>query len=242
MRRSLKRIVKHRRKCSSSRSSSSSRTYRKKHSHSKRNRKQRGGKTKLEWYREMRKSYGDCDKSKESVRTALSILKLDDCEKFRKLLRIRDESIKSLSDVVCSYINKIEGTETAYMKPIMQEYGLYTPDSLTHWINFVKYMNRTVSQLGLQDLPRSSKTAQYADEWGPAPVEQVPGPQLPEGWTRSGPDHAPIYFTTNGHSQYEFPTMPALEFEQESAKRGRAGLPDVKQVSAYDRLMALNDD
>jgi hypothetical protein len=239
MRKSLKRIVNHRRK----RSSSSSRTYRKKHSHTKRNRKQRGGKTKLEWYREMRKSYGDCDKSKESVRTALSILKLDDCEKFRKLLRIRDEIIKSLSDVVCSDINKIEGTETAYMKPIMQEYGLYTPDSLTNWINFVKYMNRTVSQLALQDLPVVPKAKPSADEWGPAPVEQVPGPQLPEGWTRSGPDHAPIYFTTNGHSlRGEFPTMPAREFEQESAKRGRAGLPDDKQVSAYDRLMAFKDD
>ena len=186
----------------------------------------------------MRKSYGDCDKSKESVRTALSILKLDDCEKFRKLLRIRDKSIKSLSDVVCSDINKIEVTETAHMKLIMQEYGLYTPDSLTNWINFVKYMNRTVSQLGLQDLPVVPKAKPSADEWVPAPVD--PGPQLPEGWTRAGPDHAPIYFNLiTGHSQYEVPTMSAREFEQESAKRGLAGLPDVKQ-SAYDRLIAFN--
>jgi hypothetical protein len=43
----------------------------------------------------------------------------------------------------------------------------------------------------------------------PAHVQQ-PGPPLPEGWSRYGPDHAPFYtnnLTEKG--QNEFPTMPA---------------------------------
>jgi len=272
---SVKRNIKHRRKRSSSRSSSS-RTYRKKHSHSKRNRNQRGGKTKQEWYLELKKSYIDAclnPQKTPSVAIVKAFKQLDfdvndpsSCIKFRRLLRIRDESSKSLSDVVCSDINKIEGTETAYMEPLMKDNGLYTPDSFTNWINFVKHMNRAVSEFALQDLPKPSRaqsqSSAAADERRPAPVVDS-RPQLPEGWTQSGPDHAPIYFTTNGHSlRGEFPTMPAREFElakrlaqinddayvpppltqkdQESAKQSRASLPDVKEVSAYDRLMAFN--
>ena len=85
-----------------------------------------------------------------------------------------------------------------------------------------------------------------ADEWRPAPVVDS-RPQH----GHNGPDHKPIYFNSiNGHSQYEVPTMPAREFElapltqkdQESAKQSRASLPDVKEASAYDRLMAFNPD
>jgi hypothetical protein len=35
---------------------------------------------------------------------------------------------------------------------------------------------------------------------------------------------------------------PLTQKDQESAKRVRASLPDVKEVSAYDRLMAFNPD
>lgn len=43
----------------------------------------------------------------------------------------------------------------------------------------------------------------------PAYVQQ-PGPPLPEGWSRYGPDHA-LFYTNNltGKSQNDFPTMPA---------------------------------
>jgi hypothetical protein len=96
----------------------------------------------------------------------------------------------------------------------------------------------------------------------------VPGPQLPEGWMQSGPPERPIYFNRlTGKGQYEYPSMPSRELElaqrleqirdpdytppllterdQESAKRVGAWLPDIKkykEVSAYDRLMALNLD
>jgi hypothetical protein len=311
MRKSLKRIVKHRRKRSSS-SSSSSRTYRKKHSHSKRNRKQRGGKTKEELYIELRRLYtnGCLDHLNKQMPLNDEIVQAFEqlnfnvndpasCIKFKQLLRIRDESSKRLlySD---SDINNIERTETAHMIPIMQKYGLYTPDSLTNWINFVKYMNRRVTTLAsaqsaqptsmVHAVPVQAQDAlpvgwiqrtdddgrtYYVDHGGKStqwekPVlpagwsekidatsgrtyywsrfnksqwEKPTEEALPEGWKRSGPDHAPIYFNSiTGHSQYEVPTMSASAAAL--AKRLVPNLPAPiltgDQLAA--KLAALKDD
>ncbi len=242
---SVKRNIKHRRKRSSSRSSSS-RTYRKKHSHSKRNRKQRGGKTKEDAFRELKNLYYKCDLNSDAIKNAFEQLKFDvkdppaSCKKFRQLFRIRDENSNPdmiLSKVVCyADIDKIDKIEETTMKHLMLKHDLYTPDSFTNWINFVKHMNRAVSEFASQDLPEPSRaqsqSSAAADELRPAPVVDS-RPQLPAGWTRSGPDNAPIYFNSlNGHSQYEFPTMSAAS----------AAVTPVTPVSAYDRLMALKDD
>ena len=289
MRKSLKRIVKHRRKRSSS---SSSRTYRKKHSHTKRNRKQRGGKTKEEWCSILINFYStECDPSKESIKEAFNALQFknvqfENCDLLKKLLTKRDSADgPSLAKNVGSnlQLDDIINYERVVMTQILLQNNEFRPDwnglismdnKLANWLNFVRLIYKNMNNLVKQEptytskhnptpTPSKSQASAAADEWGPAPVEQVPGPQLPEGWTRSGPDHAPIYFNSiNGHSQYEFPTMPALEFElakrlaqinddnyepppltpedQESAKRVIAWLPD--PGSARDRLMALNDD
>ena len=281
---SVKRNIKHRR-------IRSSRTYRKKHSHSKRNRNQRGGKTKQEWCSILINFYStECDPSKESIKEAFNALqfknlKYENCDLLQRLLTQRDSAVgPSLAVIIGSNLSldDIIKYESDVMTQILLQNNEFRPywngliskdNKLANWLNFVRLIYRNVNKLVKQEptytskpnpTPTPSKSqASAADEWGPAPVEQVPGPQLPEGWTRSGPDHAPIYFTTNGHSlRGEFPTMPAREFElakrlaqinddnyeptpltkadQESAKRVRAWLPDVKQVSAYDRLMAFN--
>ena len=287
MRRSLKRIVKHRRKRSSS-SSSSSRTYRKKHSHTKRNRKQRGGKTKEEWCSILINFYStECDPSKESIKKAFNALQFTNCDLLKRLLTKRDSAEPSLAVIIGSNLSPddIIKHESDVMTQILLQNNEFRPDwnglismdnKLANWLNFVRLIYRNVNKLAKQEPTYTSKpkptptpsksqasAAAAADEWGPAPVEQVPGPQLPEGWTRSGPDYKPIYFNSiNGHSQYEVPTMPAREFElakrlaqinddnyeptpltqedQESAKQSGAWLPD--PGSAYDRLMAVNLD
>ena len=93
----------------------------------------------------------------------------------------------------------------------------------------------------------------------PAHVQQPePGPSLPEGWTRYGPDHAPFY-TNNltGKSQNEFPTMPAaleerlaqinnLDYisqklspeDNRHAKESGAYLPDIPIPLLKERLAA----
>ena len=296
MRRSLKRIVKHRRKCSSSRSSSSSRTYRKKHSHSKRNRKQRGGKTKEEWCSILINFYStECDPSKESIKEAFNALQFknvqfENCDLLKRLLTKRDSAVgPSLAVIIGSNLSPddIIKYESDVMTQILLQNNEFRPywngliskdNKLANWLNFVRLIYRNVNKLAKQEPTYTSKpkptptpsksqasaaaAAAAADEWGPAPVEQVPGPQLPEGWTRSGPDYNPIYFTTNGHSQYEVPTMsasaaalakrlaqinddnyeplPLTQKDQESAKQSGAWLPD--PGSEYDRLMAVNLD
>jgi hypothetical protein len=73
----------------------------------------------------------------------------------------------------------------------------------------------------------------------PAYVPQPePGPALPEGWTRYGPDHAPFY-TNNltGKSQNEFPTMPAaLEKRLAQIKNPDYNPPDLSQE---DKIRAI---
>jgi len=243
MRKSLKRIVKHRRKRSSS---SSSRTYRKKHSHTKRNRKQRGGQTDLKWCNELINFYStECNPSSDVVKAAFNALQFTNCVLLEKLLTQRDLAVgPSLANNVCSKreLNDIINYERTVMTPILLKNKGFSPDwsglidnKLARWLNFVRLIHNLVKEKPIYKpkptpTPSKSQSSAPADEWGPAPV-QVPGPQLPEGWNRSGPDYNPIYFNSiTGHSQYDVPTMPAREFEQESAKR------DVKQ-SAYDRLM-----
>ena len=71
----------------------------------------------------------------------------------------------------------------------------------------------------------------------PAYVQQQPGPPLPEGWSRYGPDHAPFY-TNNltGKSQNEFPTMPAaLEQRLAQIKNPDYNPPDLSQE---DKILA----
>lgn len=269
MRKSLKRIVKHRRKRSSS--SSSSRTYRKKHSHTKRNRKQRGGQTDLKWCNELINFYStECNPSSDVVKAAFNALqftnvKFENCDLLKKLLTKRDSADgPSLAKNVGSnlQLDDIINYERVVMTPILLQNDGFRPDwsglidnKLARWLNFVRLIHDLVKKKPIykpKPTPTPSKSqasAAAADEWVPAPV-QVPWPQLPEGWTRSGPDYNPIYFTTNGHSQYEFPTMPAREFElakrlaqinddnyeptpltqedQASAKLVTAWLPDVK--------------
>ncbi len=274
MRKSLKRIVKHRRK-----RSSSSRTYRKKHSHSKRNRKQRGGKTKEELCDELINFYSnECDPSTNLIKDAFKALefknvKFENCDLLKKLLTKRDSADgPSLAKNVGSnlQLDDIINYERVVMTPILLQNSEFRPywnglismdNKLANWLNFVRLIHTNMTILAKEKTEKptpkpnptptpskSQASAAAADEWGPAHVD--PGPQLPEGWTRSGPDYNPIYFTTNGHSQYEFPTMPAREFElakrlaqinddnyeptpltqedQASAKLVTAWLPDVK--------------
>lgn len=290
---SVKRNIKHRRKRSSSRSSSS-RTYRKKHSHSKRNRNQRGGKTKQEWCSILINFYStECDPSKESIKEAFNALqfknlKYENCDLLQRLLTQRDSAIgPSLAAIVGSNLSldDIIKHESGVMTQILLRNNEFRPhwnglistnNKLANWLNFVRLIYRNMNDLVKQEptykpkpkpnpTPTPSKSqssAAAADEWRPLEVQR---PQLPEGWTQSGPDNNPIYFNSiNGHSQYEFPTMsasaaalakrlaqinddnyeptPPTKADQESAKQVRASLPDVKEVSAYDRLMAFPDD
>ena len=227
MRKSLKRIVKHRRKRSSS---SSSRTYRKKHSHTKRNRKQRGGQTKEELYIVLRRLYtnGCLDHLNKQMPLNDEIVKAFEqlnfnvndpasCIKFKQLLRIRDESSIHLlySD---SDINKIEDIETLYMKPLMQKYELYTPDSLTNWINFVKYMNRRVTTLASA---QSAQSAQPTSMVHAVPVQAQDA--LPVGWIQMTYDDGRPYYVDHGgkSTQWEKPVLPAGWSEQIDATSGR---------------------
>jgi hypothetical protein len=215
---SVKRNIKHRRKCSS-------RTYRKKHSHSKRNRKQRGGKTKEELYTELRRLYTNGCLNKQiplndEIVKAFEQLKFDvddpeSCNKFRQLLRIREASSKRLlySD---SDIDKIEGTETAFMKPLMKDNGLYTPDSFTNWINFVKHMNRRVTTLA------SAQSAQPTSMVHAVPVQAQDA--LPVGWIQKTDDNGrPFYVDPGGDStpQWKRPVLPAGWSEHIDATSGR---------------------
>ena len=264
MRRSLKRIVKHRRKRSSS-SSSSSRTYRKKHSHTKRNRKQRGGKTKEEWCSILINFYStECDPSKESIKKAFNALQFTNCDLLKRLLTKRDSAEPSLAVIIGSNLSPddIIKHESDVMTQILLQNNEFRPDwnglismdnKLANWLNFVRLIYRNVNKLAKQEptytskpkpTPTPSKSQASAaaadDEWGPV---QVPGPQLPEGWNRSGPDHAPIYFNSiTGHSQYEFPTMSASAAAL--AKRLVPNLPAPiltgDQLAA--KLAALKDD
>lgn len=287
---SVKRNIKHRRKRSSSRSSS--RTYRKKHSHSKRNRNQRGGKTKQEWCSILINFYStDCDPSKESIKEAFNALqfnnlKYENCDLLKMLLTQRDSAVgPSLAEKVGSNLSldNIINYERDVMIQILLRNNGFRPywsesismdNKLANWLNFVRLIYRKMNELVKQEptyapkpkptpTPSKSQSSAAAAEWRPV---EVPRPQLPEGWRQSGPDNAPIYFNSlNGHSQYEFPTMsaasaaalaqrlaqinddkyeppPLTQNDHESEKQSGAWLPDVKEVSAYDRLMALKDD
>ncbi len=286
---SVKRNIKHRRKRNSSRGSSS-RTYRKKHSHSKRNRNQRGGKTKQEWCSILINFYyTECDPSKEPIKEAFNALqfknlKYENCDLLQRLLTQRDSVKPSLAVIVGSNLSldDIIKHESGVMTQILFLNDGFRPNwnmsisidnKLANWLNFVRLIYRNMNDLVKQEptykpkpnptpTPSKSQSSANAVEWRPLEVQR---PQLPEGWTQSGPDNNPIYFNSiNGHSQYEFPTMPAREFElakrlaqindddyepppltqkdQKSAKQSGAWLPDVKEVSAYDRLMAFNPD
>ena len=286
---SVKRNIKHRRKRSSSRSSSS-RTYRKKHSHSKRNRNQRGGKTKQEWCSILINFYStECDPSKEAIKEAFNALqfknlKYENCDLLQRLLTQRDSVKPSLAVIVGSNLSldDIIKYESGIMTQILFRNDGFRPNwnmsisidnKLANWLNFVRLIYRNMNDLVKQEptyapkpkpnptpTPSKSQSSAATVEWRHLEVQR---PQLPEGWTQSGPHHKPIYFNSiNGHSQYEFPTMsasaaalaqrlaqindddyqppPLTQKDQESAKQSDASLPDVKEVSAYDRLMAFN--
>ena len=220
---SVKRNIKHRRKRNSSRSSSS-RTYRKKHSHSKRNRKQRGGKTKEDAFRELKHLYYNCDLKSDAIKNAFEQLNFDvkdpeSCKKFRQLLRIRDEnSIPDmiLSKVVCyADIDKIDKIEETTMKHLMLKHDLYTHDSFKNWVNFVKHMNRAVTLASAQsEQPTSMVHA--------VPVQAQDA--LPVGWIqKTDDDGRPFYVDPGGEStpQWKRPVLPAGWSEHIDEKSGR---------------------
>jgi hypothetical protein len=258
--------------------------------HSKRNRNQRGGKTKQEWCSILINFYyTECDPSKEPIKEAFNALqfknlKYENCDLLQRLLTQRDSVKPSLAVIVGSNLSldDIIKHESGVMTQILFLNDGFRPNwnmsisidnKLANWLNFVRLIYRNMNDLVKQEptykpkpnptpTPSKSQSSANAVEWRPLEVQR---PQLPEGWTQSGPDNNPIYFNSiNGHSQYEFPTMPAREFElakrlaqindddyepppltqkdQKSAKQSGAWLPDVKEVSAYDRLMAFNPD
>jgi len=81
-------------------------------------------------------------------------------------------------------------------------------------------------------IPLPNRVLEQARPAIPVHVQQPePGPPLPEGWSRYGPDHAPFY-TNNltGKSQNEFPTMPAaLEKRLAQIKNLDYNPPDLSQ-------------
>ena len=186
------------------------------------------------------------------------------CLTFRKLLEARNKQTPSLKQIVCRQLpdEQIRMAETLF--------GLQSGFEKT-WPEFVIILTRMVkthsAPTGITTPPNtmmSPSSKPEKEDWRPV---MVPRPILPEGWTQSGPPERPIYFTVStGQGQYEFPTMPAREFElaqrlaqirdpnyipppltekdQASAKQADAWLPNLPDISASDRMMAfrLDDD
>jgi hypothetical protein len=98
-----------------------------------------------------------------------------------------------------------------------------TPKFINSWTDFVISLKNSVDARSSADfppplqlhpglaIPLPKRVLEQARPAIPVHVQQPePGPPLPEGWSRYGPDHAPFY-TNNltGKSQNDFPTMPA---------------------------------
>ena len=217
---SVKRTIKHRR-IRSSRTYRKKHS----HSKRNRNRNQRGGKTKQEWCSILINFYStDCDPSKESIKEAFNALqfknlKYENCDLLQRLLTQRDSVKPSLAVIVGSNLSldDIIKYESGVMSQILLRNNGFAPDwswlismdnKLANWLNFVRLIYRNMNDLVKQEptyapkpkpnptpTPSKSQSSAAADEWRPAPVVDS-RPQLPEGWTRSGPDNAPIYFNS----------------------------------------------
>ena len=122
---------------------------------------------------------------------------------FIKDLFLTPKFINSWTDFVISLKNSVDARYSADFK---QRMDALKEDPL---------LVRPPSAAAAQSRPAAARPAAARPAAAipaiPAHVQQPePGPSLPEGWTRYGPDHAPFY-TNNltGKSQNEFPTMPA---------------------------------
>lgn len=220
-----------------------------KKTHHKRLRSQRGGTIEQAYDYEITRCIACTDPDIQNLMARL----FTGCLMFRKLLEARSKQTPSLKQIVCGQLTDVQ------IRKAETWFGLQC--GIEIWPEFVIRLTRMVKSVptGITMMPPSSKPEK--EDWRPV---MVPRPILPEGWTQSGPPERPIYFTSSGQGQYEFPTMPAREFElaqrleqirdpnyipppltekdQASAKQADALLPNLPSPSVYDKMMAFRLD
>ena len=202
-----------------------------KRTHHKRLRSQRGGSLEAE-YDQVIAKYMRCT----DLEVELSIQKFfNNCEIFKKLLKLRNEQRPPLKQVVCGneFIKltdaQIRSVEFAFILPVSNQFPSIKPKLETTWPEFVLHLKKVV-EAGYQKKTDTEIDARLRALKGFAPTSAIttkkesPLPKsvevftpvqattrqpLPEGWTQSGTENAPIYFNKYGASTYERPTAPA---------------------------------